>query len=365
MDFYVILGVGPDASAAEIKRAYRRLSRRFHPGINPGDRTAEEAFARISQAYDVLMDPGRRQQYDAGERIETRSAPAGGPQFMEFDFSMRAHGAQASTFTELFAEILHPTPPAGDSRPEAGADLHATLTVPFEAQLTGDERQVVVIRQVSCAACAGSGRRQTAEARCPRCEGRGATRWTRGHMVFSKPCTTCEGTGRRRSDGCPVCGGQGRAVRSEAIAVRVPPGVHDGTQLHLQGYGHGGRNGGTNGDLYVTVHVAPHPTFTRHGDDLFCTVPIAVHEAVLGARVEGPALDGPFRLTLPPGTQGGRRFRVRGRGVPMASGETGDLVVEVRIVLPTAIDDRSKELIREFGRLNQEDVRKDLTTPSA
>ena len=154
-------------------------------------------------------------------------------------------------------------------------------------------------------------------------------------------------------------------MRSEAIAVRVPPGVHDGTQLHLQGYGHGGRNGGTNGDLYVTVHVAPHPTFTRHGDDLLCTVPIAVHEAVLGARVEGPALDGPFRLTLPPGTQGGRRFRVRGRGVPMASGETGDLVVEVRIVLPTSIDDRSKELIREFGRLNQEDVRKDLTTPSA
>ena len=292
MDFYVILGVGPNASTAEIKRAYRRLSRRYHPGVNPGDRTAEEAFTRIVQAYEVLMDPGRRQRYDAGERTEPSSAP--GPQFMEFDFSVRAHGPQASTFSELFAEILHPTP-TDDVRPETGADLHAALTIPFETQLTGDERQVMVTRQVQCAACGGAGRRQTAEARCLKCEGRGTTRWTRGHMVFSKPCITCDGTGRRRSDVCAVCAGHGLAVRSEALPVRVPPGIDDGTRLHLQGLGHAGRNGGAKGDLYVTVHVIPHPFFTRQGDDLHCTLPIAIHEAVLGARVDGPGLDGAFR----------------------------------------------------------------------
>ena len=365
MDFYVILGVGADASAADIKRAYRRLSRRYHPGINPGDRTAQEMFARISEAYEVLMDPRRRQDYDAGGAGPVPPSGVGVPQFTEFDFSVRALGAQASTFSELFAEVLNPVPAAGGGRPEPGADLHATLTVPFEAQLTGDERQVVVTRQVPCSACQGAGRQATAEGRCARCEGRGQTRWARGHMVFSKECTACAGTGRRRSDACAACVGHGRAVRSEAVMVRVPPGVRDGARVRVPERGNAGRYGGATGDLYVTIQVASHPLFRRDGDDIFCTIPVAVHEAVLGARIEVPSLDGTIRLSLPPGTQGGRRFRARGRGFPMATGGAGDLVAEVRIVLPSTMDDRSRELIREFGRLNREDVRKDFTHSAA
>jgi molecular chaperone DnaJ len=360
MDFYVILGLGPDATAADIKRAYRRLSRRYHPGINPGDRTAEEMFTRISEAYEVLMDPRRRQEYDTAGVIPSKASQPGVPQFTEFDFSVRAHGAQASTFSELFAEVLNPVPEAGAGRPEPGADLHATLAVPFEVQFTGDERQVVITRQVPCSACHGAGVRATTEGRCPRCEGRGQTRWARGHMVFSKECAACGGTGRRRSDPCAACLGHGRGVRSEAVTVPVPPGVRDGARLRVPEHGNAGRNGGPTGDLYVTIEVAPHPFFVREGDDLRFTVPVAVHEAVLGARIEVPMFDGTIRLNLPPGTQGGRQFRAKGRGFPTASGGAGDLVAEVRIVLPAMIDDRSRELIREFGRLNTEDVRKDF-----
>ena len=369
MDFYVILGVGPDASAAEIKRAYRRLSRRYHPGVNPGDRAAQERFSRIAEAYQVLIDPVRRREYDSRSLAPAAvagSASGGGvPQFTEFDFSVRAHGAQASTFSELFAEVLNPVPAIGEGRPEPGADLHATLTLPFEAQLTGDERQVVVTRQVPCSACHGVGRRATAEGRCARCEGQGHTRWARGHMVFSKACTACGGSGRRRSDTCDACVGHGRAVRSEAVRVKIPPGIRDGARVRVPEHGNTGRHGGPAGDLYVTVQIAPHPLFRREGDDLLCTLPIAVQEAVLGARIEVPALDGTIRLTLPPGTQGGRRFRARGRGFPTDSGHAGDLIAEVRIVLPSAIDERSRDLIREFGRLNREDVRKSFTQATA
>ena len=360
MDFYVILGIGPDASAADIKRAYRRLSRRYHPGINPGDRTAQEMFSRISEAYEVLMDPRRRQEYDTGGAARPQAPQPDVPQFTEFDFSMRAHGAQASTFSELFAEVLNPVPVAGAGRPEPGADLHATLAVPFEVQFTGDERQVVVTRQVPCGACRGTGLRVTVEGRCPSCEGRGQTRWARGHMVFAKDCGACGGTGRRRSDACAACMGHGRAVRSEAVLVRIPAGSRDGTRLRVPEAGNAGRHGGTTGDLYVTIQVAPHAFFRREGDDVLCTVPVAVHEAVLGARIEVPALDGAIRLNLPPGTQGGRQFRARERGFPTAGGGAGDFIAEVRIVLPSTIDDRSRELIREFGRLNPGDVRKDF-----
>jgi molecular chaperone DnaJ len=365
MDFYIILGIGPDASSADIKRAYRRLSRRYHPGINPGDRTAQEMFTRISEAYEVLMDPRRRHEYDRGALMPAEAPQPGVPQFTEFDFSVRAHGAEASTFSELFAEVLNPVPAAGAGRPEAGSDLHATLTVPFEAQLKGDERQVVITRHVACNACRGSGVRPTVEGRCPRCEGRGQTRWARGHMVFSKECTACGGTGRRHSDACAACLGHGRGVRSEAVTVRVPPGVGHGARLRVPEYGNAGQHGGAAGDLYVTIEVAPHPFFRREGDDLLCTIPVAVQEAVLGARIEVPLFDGAIRLNLPPGTQGGREFRATGRGFPTANGGMGDLIAEVRIVLPSTIDDRSRELIREFGRLNPEDVRKDLTSKDA
>jgi molecular chaperone DnaJ len=181
-------------------------------------------------------------------------------------------------------------------------------------------------------------------------------------MVFSKPCGVCGGSGRQRQTRCPTCAGQQIEMRTEPLTIRIPAGVADGARIRVPAKGHVGRNGGDNGDLYVTVHVQPHPLFRREGDDLHLLVPVAVHEAALGAKIEVPSLDGPARLRVPPGTQSGQRFRVRERGLPSAlDGRRGDLVVEVRLALPKLLDERSKELLREFGRINNEDVRRELT----
>jgi molecular chaperone DnaJ len=364
MDFYAILGLDPGASSADVKRAFRRLSRRYHPGINPGDRAAELLFRRISEAYETLVDPELRRQYDAG----AHPAPASGGasfEFAGFDFSVTAVGAQAATFSELFAEALHPLPAGDQARPEAGADIHAALTLTFAEAVRGVERQIVLTRQVACPACGGAGHVRTPEGRCAHCHATGKVRWARGHMVFSKPCAACAGTGRQRVQRCAVCTGQGRGVRSDAVAVRVPAGVTEGTQLRVAERGHAGRSGGRTGDLYVDLHVQPHPVLRREGDDLVMVAPVAVHEAVLGAKIDLPTLEGDIRLRIPPGTTAGQRLRVSGRGVPTPHGGRGDLIVEVRLVLPPVVDERSKELLREFGRLNAADVRQDLRTALA
>lgn len=363
MDYYAVLGLDRAVSAADIRRAYRRLSRRYHPGINPGDRAAEVMFQRISEAYETLIDPERRRQYDAGHRAAP-SSDGGSFQFAGFDFTAAAHGTQAATFSELFAEALQP-PSRENGRAEVGADIHAALTVGFADAVRGVERQVVVTRQVSCAACEGSGLVRTPEGRCAHCQATGKVRWARGHMVFSKPCAACGGTGRQRFARCAVCAGHGRGVRSEAVPIGVPAGVVEGTRLRIAGRGHAGRQGGRTGDLYVEIHVQPHPVLRREGNNLVMTVPVAVHEAVLGARVDVPTLDGDLKLRIPPGTQAGQRFRVSGRGVPAPHGERGDLLVEVKLVLPPVADERSKELMREFGRINSRDVRNDLRASMA
>ena len=350
MDLYSVLGLAPGASSGDIKRAYRRLARRFHPEINPGDRAAEAMFRRISDAYETLVDPVRRREYDSAGGPAVRPAEAS-VEFTGFDFTAGAHGAQASTFTELFAEVLHPSSAPGGGRPEAGADIHATITVPFEVAMRGGERQVVVTRQDVCAGCGGRGDVRTAETRCAHCHGTGKLRWARGHMLFTKSCVACRGTGRQQSQRCAVCGGMGRQVRSEAVPVHVPPGVHDGARIRIPDRGHAGREGGRNGDLYVTVQVQPHDVFHREGDDLHVVLPVRVHDALLGARLEVPSLEGPVRLRVPPGTQAGQRFRVRERGAPTLAGGRGDLIVEVRVVLPDVADERARDLVREFGKL--------------
>jgi molecular chaperone DnaJ len=361
MDLYIVLGLAPGAPASEIKRAYRRLSRRYHPDINPGDPTAASLFQRISEAYETLIDPERRRQYDAAGGGRTM-APAGSSrvEFSGFDFSATVHGAQAATFTELFADVLHPLPGADGGRPEPGSDLHATLSVSFVEAMRGVERQVFVTRQDLCGRCGGTGYVRAVEGRCAPCHGTGQVRWTRGHMVFTKSCAACNGTGRQRSERCGVCFGHARHARSEAASVAVPPGTEDGTRLRIPGFGHAGRNGAANGDLFVTVHVQPHPVFRRIGDDLHVVVPVGIHEAVLGARVEVPSLDGPVRLRIPPGTQAGQRVRLRERGVPRPAGGRGDLIAEISVVLPDVPDERSRELVREIGKLYSGDIRKML-----
>ena len=354
MDLYVVLGVRQGATESEIKRAYRRLARQCHPDINPGDRAAEHRFRQILEAYEILTDPDRRMRHDQG----AGAVESGGPRtsgFEGFDFSVRGEG-DSTTFGDLFAEVL--TERETRAAPERGADLHQDVQLPFEEAFTGTARPVTVTGCGACSTCGGGGRTRTVSGPCPACDGTGTVRAVRGHMVFSRACTGCGGSGHQRPALCAPCGGSGQETRSEVVQVLIPAGVSDGDRIRVEGAGNAGIRGGPSGDLYITAHVAPHPLFRRDGDDVHIALSIAVHEAALGARIDVPAPDGKARLRVPPGTQSGQRFRVRERGAVSArDGRRGDLVVEVRLMLPRLLDERSKELLREFGRINGDSVR--------
>ncbi len=361
MDLYHLLGVTRAASAGDIERAYRRLARRYHPGVNPGDSVAEQMYQRIEQAYGVLGDPDRRRQYD---RVgQAAAVPDENTVLFEgFDFSAAAEGPVAATFSELFADVFRQAARQATS-PSRGVALETALHLSFEDAVRGGSFPLSVVRQERCGACSGDGRVARDPVVCPMCGGRGANRWARGHMVFTRSCDGCGGGGRLLSQPCRACRGAGVESRSEVVTVTVPPGVESGARIAVPGRGHAGSGGGPTGDLYVTVSVADHPHFRRVGRDLFLTLPVAIHEAVLGAKVEVPTLDGPVRLRIPPGTPSGQRLRLGGRGVrpmPGVAAEAGDLIVEVQIVLPPIRDERSRELLREFGRLNDADVRAGL-----
>jgi molecular chaperone DnaJ len=313
------------------------------------------------EAYETLSDPDRRRRYDTTGSLGQASAGPRAYGFEGFDFSVTVSGSDAPTFGDLFGDILQQRERQRAEGAERGADLHQTMTVSFEEAVRGGQRTVAVTRQEHCHTCTGLGRLNVSETRCLHCHGAGVVKSTRGHMIFSKSCTQCGGTGRQRSARCPTCGGQQIEVRTEALTINVPAGLADGARIRVPGKGHVGRNGGENGDLFITVHVQPHPVFQRDGDDLHITVPIAVHEAALGAKIDVPALDGLARLRVPPGTQSGQKFRLRERGIASPrDGRRGDLVVEVRLVLPKLLDERSKELLREFGKINHEDLRQEL-----
>lgn len=353
MDFYVVLGVRREASDGDIRRAYRRLARQYHPDINPGDREAAARFRDISAAYETLVDPLQRQRYDAGE-APASFAPAAG--FTGFDFSPLVHAEPSTTFSDLFADVVLGTT---DRRPARGADVHVQATVTLEDVAGGTMTQVAVARRIACRACRGTGASPGALVVCEACAGRGSTQVARGHMIFTRPCDRCHGTGQRVRLACVACQGVGSEPRSDTLEVEVPPGVADGAVVRVAGMGHGGRHGGAAGDAYVAIAVAPHALYRRDGDSLLVEVPVAVHEAALGARVTLPVLGGgSVRLRVPPGTQSGQRFRLRDRGLPSPrGGGHGDLVAEIRIVLPGVLDERSKELLREFGRLQGDSVR--------
>ena len=359
MDFYIVLGIERGAPAGEIKRAYKRLARRLHPDINPGDHEAAARFRQVLDAYETLMDPDRRRRYDAGQM--SGSGDDDGAEtfgFAGFDFSNRVHAERTTTFGELFEEVLAKRPARAAEGAEHGADIHARTQLTFEEAWHGVQRTVTVTRQDVCRACTGSGYQRIAETRCVSCEGTGAVRSVRGHMVFAKTCPTCGGEGRLKQEECAPCHGQGVEPRSETLAVRIPPAVAAGARVRIAAKGHAGVRGGTPGDLLIDVSVAEHPLFRREGDELHMTVPIAIHEAALGAKIDIETPDGGVRLRVPPGTQSGQRFRLRDRGFPVRhSGQKGDLVVEVRMRLPKVLDERSKELLREFGRINGESVR--------
>jgi molecular chaperone DnaJ len=360
MDFYVILGVDRNASPNDMRRAYRRLARKYHPDINPGDQESRAFFSRVAEAYETLSDPASRQQYDEGG--SRGASPAGAEvEFEGFDFSVASTGETASTFGDLFADVFAASGRQTQAEARQGVDLYAELLLAFEDAMRGRTYEVTVTRVSHCEACLGSGSRRVAASRCVTCAGTGQVRWTRGHMVFSRQCGQCGGTGRWRLRPCGTCRAEGVVSRTEAISVRVPAGVPDGARLRVAGKGSAGQRGAPTGDLYVSVTVAPDPMFRREGDNLHLVVPVAVHEAALGARVTVPTLGGEATVRLPPGTPSGQRFRLRGRGAPSPpTGNPGDLLVEVRIVWPTVLDERAKELMREFGRIHAEDVRAEL-----
>lgn len=348
MDFYVILGVKRGASSSDVERAYTRLARRYHPDINPGDSEAAAFFRRVTEAYQTLRNPERRRAYD--EDGEPRDvARRASVEFRGFDFSTPVSGASV-TFGELFSEVL---PDASeDPAPEPGGDLHGEIALSFEEALRGAVRQLTVTRLDTCVVCGGSGARRAAERRCAACQGSGARQWRRGHMLFSKTCAPCGGSGRQRQRPCTACGAAGTATVTEEIRVQVPAGITDGARLRVPDKGNAGPHGGPAGALYITATVAPHRLFRRDGDDLALEVPVGVHEAALGADIRIPTIDGTTTLRVPAGTQSGTRLRLASLGFPSRDGARGDLIAEVRVVVPQPADERSRELLRELGRIN-------------
>jgi len=353
MDLYELLGLARGATLIEIKRSYKRLARKYHPDINPGDNAAEARFKEITSAYETLSDPERRLRYDAGALSAVSSAVSF--EFEGFDFSAATH-VEGTTFGDLFAEVFSQRQDGREAEPTRGADLFAAVTLKFDEAIRGAQRQITLTRRDVCQTCRGAGTLKIAEARCHRCQGTGVIRSRRGSMVFSKSCETCGGSGRLVQTACGRCAGLGVEMRTETITVGVPAGISDGARIRVPEKGNAGERHGRTGDLFITVQVEPHETFHRQGDDFHVMVPIGVHEAALGAKIDVPAPDGTARLRIPPGTQTGQRFHVRGRGAPSPrTGDRGDLVVEVRIVLPRMLDERSKELLREFGKMNEID----------
>ena len=381
-DHYETLGVGRKASAEEIRRAYKRLARKHHPDLNPGDKRAEERFKRIQEAYDVLSDPKKRHMYnqfgvysEQGVPPRWGSRPGQAPpnfDFSGFDFSDvftggTARGSRSSgmagvgeNLRDLFSQFFSVgSGGVAESAPARGEELEYEVRVGFWEAIRGTVTQLNVAHQQSCQACGGTGTAggSTSAAICPQCRGSGQVTQAAGAMRFQLGCPRCRGTGKLRNI-CPGCYGDGRATRSESLEVRIPAGTQDRSRLRLPGKGNAGASGGPPGDLFIVVRVEPHSYFHREGDDIHIIVPTTVSEAALGAKIEVPTIDGPTLLRIPPGTQSGQKFRLRERGVlSPRTGRRGDQYVEVRVQVPRIRDERSKEILRELARLNPEDPR--------
>jgi molecular chaperone DnaJ len=369
-DYYATLGVSRSAGQDEIRKAYRRLARKHHPDLNPGDKAAEERFKRVQEAYDVLSDPKKRQMYDQfGFYSEHGPQPGGGPQpgpgmdFGGFDFGAQETGAGGFTgqFRDLFSQFFGRGGPQERPAPEPGTDLEYGLNIDFWQAIRGTQVRVNVSRQETCATCGGSGAAAaTGSTTCPQCGGKGSVTQMAGAMRFNLACPRCGGSGKLRN-ACPACHGDGRVSRNETVDVRIPPGVQTGSRLRVAGKGNAGTMGAPPGDLYITVRVEPHPFFHRQGSDIEIRVPVTVTEAGLGAKIEVPTIDGRALLKIPPGTASGQKFRMREKGVLNSRKNTrGDQIVEVVVQPPKVRDERTKEILRELAQLNPEDPRENI-----
>lgn len=345
-DYYEVLGVPETASEKEIQRAYRRLARRYHPDANPGDPGAEERFKEISAAYDVLGDREKRKEYDELRRFGPAQTGgfgdgAGGFRFGGFDLG--------DLFGDAFGGPVRASRRRSATR---GRDLEAELHLRFEQAVSGLTTEVHLTSAATCPTCGGSGARPgTAPVTCPVCQGRGQVSEAQGFFAISHTCPRCGGRGQVVETPCDECRGAGAVRAPRRVKVRVPAGVDDGTLIRLPGRGEPGRNGGPPGDLFVVVRVSPHPLFGRRGDDLTLTVPVTYPEAVLGADVKVPTLDGPpVTVRVPPGTPSGRVLRVRGHGVPRRDGGRGDLLVTVEVAVPTRLSGKERKAVEALAK---------------
>lgn len=396
-DYYGILGVKKSASAEDIRKAFRKLARKYHPDVNPGDKVAEEKFKAISEANDVLSDPKKRKIYDQlgfySDNIDPAAAEAyarGGPtgaggfggfpgaqdggqgvhfDFGGFDFSDLFEGggrgkkSGGSSFRDVFSSMFgggRGGATVAQEGPEPGSDLEYQVNVPFWTAIRGGVMKLNITRRDVCTSCRGKGYLENPGV-CPQCKGTGQVTQTGGRMKFNVPCPRCHGTGKNLTT-CTTCGGEGTVERTEPLEVRIKAGTRDGQRIRLAGKGNAGAHGGPAGDLYVIIRTGNHPIFHREGDDIHLTVPVTASEAALGAKVEVPTIDGRTLLKIPPGTQSGQKLRLREKGVPSATheGQRGDEIVEIKVTVPMPRDEKTKELLRELARLNPEDPRTDL-----
>jgi len=402
-DYYADLGVKKTATAEEIRKAFRKLARKYHPDVNPGDKSAEEKFKKISEANDVLSDPKKRKIYDQvgfySDNIDPATAEAyargGGSgfgaggfgtaqsggrtqtytqevpfDFGGFDFSdfadQGARGGQRTStggggFRDIFSNIFRGGGREEVSRqPEPGTDLEYQVNIGFWDAIRGTTMKLNVPHLVSCANCHGNGYFDSPGV-CPECNGKGAVPQKSGNMRFNVVCPRCGGSAKNRII-CNVCHGEGRVEKTESLEVRIKAGTRDGQRIRVAGRGNAGVLGGSPGDLYIVIKVGEHPIFRRDGDDIYLTVPVSITEAALGSKVEVPTIDGRALLKIPPGTASGQKLRLREKGVTSAvrEGWRGDEIVEIKIIAPAPGDERSKEILREYAKLNSQDPREAL-----
>jgi molecular chaperone DnaJ len=349
-DYYEVLGVARTATPQELKSAFRKLAMQFHPDKNEGDKASEEKFKECSEAYEVLADSEKRARYDRFGH----QAPGGfGPGPFEQGFSGNINDIFGDIFGEIFGQRTRQR--GGKQR---GTDLRYNLEVSFSEAAFGSEAKVKIPRHKQCASCHGSGARAGTTAKtCPTCHGAGELRMTQGFFQISRTCGHCQGKGSVITDPCPTCRGAGKVESESVLTVKIPPGVDTGTRLKLTGEGEPGERGGPPGDLYVVVHVQEHPIFIREDTEVICEVPISFAQAALGSTIEVPTLDGKVKMKIPTGTQSGKVFRLRGKGIPHLNGyQRGDQHVRVTVEVPEKLSKKQRELLEQFAAVAGEDT---------
>ncbi|HYC36337.1 MAG TPA: molecular chaperone DnaJ [Usitatibacter sp.] len=352
-DYYEVLGVNKDASDEDIKKAYRKLAMKFHPDRNPDSKDAEEKFKEAKEAYEMLSEPEKRRAYDAYGHAGVN------PQMGGMGGGPEGFGGFAEAFGDIFSDIFGGGQGRGRGNVFRGADLRYNLEVTLEQAARGTETKIRIPTMEACETCHGTGAKPGTQPKtCETCHGGGTVRMSQGFFSIQQTCPTCHGSGKMISDPCATCRGAGRLKKHKTLAVKIPAGVDEGDRIRLSGEGEAGVNGGPPGDLYVVIHLKEHGVFQRDGDNLHCDMPISFGQAALGGEIEIPTLDGSAKIKIPPETQTGQVFRLRGKGIKgVRSTYPGDLLCQVVVETPVRLTDRQKELLREFDEINKGDSR--------